>query len=168
MNEKATRFNPLPRIQAFLGKFVRERVSLRGVLIALFLFPLGLYLFDEVFLSNPIIIDSFNVPKGFDDAGFNSAAMSSLIANALQGLQQQANSIMEQDSLSLSSDPAPFPDINVPGTSLGIRTLVDVTEQVFRRDPMHIGGGIVLPLTGGSQTANSQVEIFLSIEIGRA
>jgi superkiller protein 3 len=167
MNEKVRRPNPLPSALALLWKFVREHLSVKRVLIAALLLPLGLYILDEAFLNNPIIVDSFYVPKRFEDAGFTSEAMSRLIADALLDLEVQANSIMEKDSLALSSDPSPVPDINVPGTGLGIRTLVDVTQQVCRRDPMHIGGAIVLPLTSGSEAANSEVKIILRFVHGR-
>jgi tetratricopeptide (TPR) repeat protein len=152
---------------AFLWKLAREQVTVKRALLAVILVPLGLYLYDEAFLNDAIIVEPFSVPKRYEEAGFTPEAMSRLIADALVDLEEQANSRLEKDRLALSSDPSSIPDIEVPGTKLGIRTLVEATQQVFRHDTRHIRGAIVSPLTGGPEGANSEVEIILRIVQGR-
>ena len=147
---------------------MRAQATLKRVVLAALLIPLGLYIYDEAFLNDAIVLEPFSVPKRYEEAGFTSEAVSRLIADALIDLEEQANSRLEKDRLALSSDPSSVPDIEVPGTKLGMRTLVEATQQVFRHDATHIRGAIVSPLTGGPEAANSEVEVILRIVHGRS
>jgi tetratricopeptide (TPR) repeat protein len=152
---------------AFLWKLAREQVTVKRAVLAAVLIPLGLYIYDEAFLNNAIILEPFSVPKRYEEAGFTPEAMGRLVADALLDLEEKANSRLAKDRLALSSDPSSVPDIEVPGTKLGLRTLVEATQQVFRHDTTHIRGSIVSPLTGGPEVANSEVEIILRVAQGR-
>jgi tetratricopeptide (TPR) repeat protein len=149
----------------------RAQVNLKRAIPALFLILLGVCVYSGASL-NSIVIEPFSVPKRYEDAGLTPEVMSRLIADALVDLEEQAHSGMRKDRLALSSDPSPFPDIEVPGTKFGLRTLVEATLQIFRRDPTHVRGAILLPITSaattsGAETAASEVEINLRIVRGR-
>jgi tetratricopeptide (TPR) repeat protein len=155
------------RALALLRKLVREQVTVKRAVLAAVLIPLGLYICEEAFLSDAILLEPFSVPKRYEEAGFTPETMSRLIADALLDLEEQASSRLEKDRLALSSDPSSVPDIEVPGTKVGMRILVEATQQVFGHDTTHIRGAIVSPLAGAPAGANSDVEIILRIARGR-
>ncbi len=171
MGRPLWRPNLSSRFLAFTWKHAREQVNLKRFILALFLFPLGLYVYTEVVL-NSIVIEPFGVPKRYEEAGLTPEVMSRLIADALGGLEQQANSEIGKDKLALSTDLSSVPNIEAPGTRLGLRTVVEATQQILGRDPIYVRGAIVLPITGvtttsGPKAAGSDVEINVHIVQGR-
>ena len=52
---------------------------------------------------------------------------------------------MKKDVLGSQSEEATIPDVELPGTKLGLKMLVDVFRSPFHRYPKHIGGDIVFP-----------------------
>src|ERR1700704_1825616 len=111
------------RVLAFSRIHAHEQVTPKRAILglSLFLCLLGLYVYTRASL-NSIVIEPFSVPKRYEDTGLTPEVMSRLIADALVDLEEQAHSGMRKDSFALSSDPSPFPDIEVPGTKFGLRT----------------------------------------------
>src|ERR1700687_4835276 len=118
------------RVFKFFWKHVRGHITFNRIILALFLIPLVFYLYTEVFASNTVIIDPFSVPKRYEEVGLTSEAMSRMVSDALNEMEDKAHSIMKRDRLALSSDPSSVPEIEAPGTKMGLRTLVDVARQI--------------------------------------
>ena len=52
-----------------------------------------------------------------------------MIGDALNEIEDKAHSVMKKDTLTLSSDTSSVPEIEIPGTKSGIRTIVEAARQ---------------------------------------
>jgi tetratricopeptide (TPR) repeat protein len=156
-----------PRLLHFLWTFVAARITWKRAIVTLFAFPIAFYLYTEVFAYDVLVIEPFSVPRRFEEIGLNSEAMGRRIGDALSDIETQGNSILKQkDRLAFASDPNSVPAIEVPGTGLGLRTIVDATRQVFRREPKRVRGEIYLPLNAPTNPNQATAEIALRIVEG--
>ena len=88
--------NRYSRLFDFMWRHGVRRITVRGGVFVFLLFPLALYLYTEVFVSNAVIIDPFTVPRRYEDAGFTSEAMSRMIGDAINEIENKADSIMKK------------------------------------------------------------------------
>src|SRR2546427_5181126 len=155
------------RVRAFLRKHATKQVTRNRVIAVLSLVVVALCVYVGA-SANLIVIEPFSVPKRYEDAGLTSEVMARLVADALAHLEDQAHSLTRKESFVLASDPSPIPDVEVPGIKVKLRTIVEAALHIFERDPTHVRGSIVLPITtSGSQSAVSEVEITVAIVRGR-
>ena len=59
------------------------------------------------------------------------------------------------------------PDVEIPGTKIGLKTLVQVVRSVLGRHPKHIEGDIVLAAVPGSDPAREQLQVTVYVTRGR-
>jgi tetratricopeptide (TPR) repeat protein len=128
-----------------LSAFLRNtlgKIRFKGLAIAVVALPLLLYVYREV-TRDVLIIDPFTVPKQFEEAGLAPEVMANRIGDALRQMETATDSQMKKDILASLHDEGSPPDVEIPGTSLGLKTLVDITRSIFGINPKHISGDIV-------------------------
>jgi tetratricopeptide (TPR) repeat protein len=54
---------------------------------------------------------------------------------------------MKKDNLTSVKDEGSMPDVEIPGTKLGLKTIVDIARSVFGIYPKHVSGDIVVPVS---------------------
>jgi tetratricopeptide (TPR) repeat protein len=129
--------------------------------IAAFGLPLLRYVYLEV-THVALIIDPFSVPKRFEEAGLTSEVIANRIGDALRQIETMTQTRMKKDDLSLLRDEAAMPDVEIPGTKIGLKTIVEITRAVFGKHPKHLVGDIVI-----SATAETEVTVTFCIAKGR-
>lgn len=176
--ERNSRF----RRARLVRKYAAEYVTLKRVIFTIIGVPLVIYLYSQVFAANIVIIEPFTVPKPYEELGLTSEAVSRMIGDAFSDIEGKArlpmNSEIESkthlnvdtDRLALSFDPSSVPNIEFPGTSLGLQTIVNATRQIFRREPKRVRGGIVFTSNDGAgiDLKHSEAEVILRIVDGSA
>jgi len=136
----------LERAKGFVREAFRRitfwRLVKGFVLVFLFL-PLVLYVVREV-NRDVLIIDPFGVPKSLSEAGLSSEVMVNRVGERLRVMEATTKTRMKKDVLLSQAEEASIPEVEIPGTKLGLKTIVDVARSLFHRDPKHIGGDIVV------------------------
>jgi tetratricopeptide (TPR) repeat protein len=159
----------LSRLSAFLKDALR-RITIRGLALAVIALPLLLYVYREV-RREVLIIDPFTVPKDFENAGLTPEVMANRIGDRLRQIETATDSVMEKDTLASLRDEGSTPDVEIPGTNLGLKTVIDITRSVFGIYPKHISGDIVAQanlLTNTEPTlAKRQVMVTVCLTQGR-
>jgi TPR repeat len=79
---------------------------------------------------------------------------------------------MQKDTLASGhEEEAATPDVEIPGTKLGLKTVVEITRNVFGIYPKHISGDIVVPVpvvsNTGSSSVSSQATVTIYVTQGR-
>jgi hypothetical protein len=107
----------------------RVATSPRFALAVVFV-PLLLYLFREI-THDALIIDPFIVPARFTDAGLTGQVIAQRVGDHLRHIEVLSRTRMPTDHPLGSQDETVIPDIEIPGTNLGLKTLVAVVRGIF-------------------------------------
>jgi tetratricopeptide (TPR) repeat protein len=134
----------LTRLTAFFKKAFGE-ITLGRLALAILVLPLLFYVYREV-TRDVLIIDPFNVPKHFGDAGLTGEVVANRIGDKLHQIEIATRTRMKKDNLTSLREEGSVPDVEIPGTKLGLKTLVDITRAVLGIYPKHISGDIVVPV----------------------
>src|SRR5271166_1703645 len=160
----------LSRLKAFL-KDALGRITLGRVALAILVLPLLFYVYREV-TRDVVIIDPFTVPKHFEEAGLTSEVMANRIGDRLRQIEVAAQTQMKKDNLTSLREEGSVPDVEIPGTKLGLKTLVDITRTLFGVYPKHISGDIVVPVDTptkvGSPPVQQQATVTIYLTQGRS
>ena len=159
----------LSRLSAFL-KNALSKITLKGLALVVVALPLVLYVYREV-TRDVLIIDPFTVPKSFEEAGLTPEVMANRIGDMLRQMETATDSSMKKDTLAAFRDEGSPPDVEIPGTKLGLKTVVDITRSVFAIYPKHISGDIVVRADLLAKTeplpANQQATVTVYLARGR-
>jgi tetratricopeptide (TPR) repeat protein len=146
----------LSRLNAFL-KSALGRVTFVRLALTIFALPLLIYVYREI-TRDVLIFEPFTVPKRFEEAGLTSEVMANRIGGTLHQIEIAAQTGLKKDNPTSIHDEESIPDVEIPGTKLGLKTLVDLTRSVFGIDPRHVGGDIVTPVDGPTSAESSPVK----------
>ncbi len=143
---------------------------LRTTALALIL-PILFYVYREV-TRDVLIIDPFTVPKHFEEAGLTSEVMANRIGDRLRQIEIQTQTHMKKDNLTSLVEEGSVPDVQIPGTKLGLTTIVDITRAIFAVYPKHISGDIAVPMDTptkiGAAPAQPQATVTVYLTQGRS
>src|SRR5271157_939011 len=161
----------LSRLKAFL-KDTLGRITLGRLALAILVLPLLFYVYREV-TRDVVIIDPFTVPKHFEEAGLTGEVMANRIGDRLRQIEIATQTRMKKDNLTSLREEGSVPDVEIPGTKLGLKTLVDVTRALLRIYPKHISGDIVVPVdiptkVVGSPPVKKQATVTVYLTQGRS
>jgi tetratricopeptide (TPR) repeat protein len=137
------------RLAAFLGrtsKGIRFAFDIFArAVVAVFLLSLLLYVYREV-THDVLIIDPFTVPKRFEEAGLSPEVMANRVGARIRQIETDAWKSPQIDVLAFKHDEESTPDVEIPGTKLGLKTVIEIARGVFGVHPRHIGGDVSLSL----------------------
>ncbi len=103
--------------------------NISPAVIAFFVLPLLFYVYREV-TRDDLIIDPFAVPRSFEESGLTSEAMASRIGDALHQIETTTKSRLKKENLASARDEGAVPDVEIPGTKIGLKTLVDIIRAI--------------------------------------
>jgi tetratricopeptide (TPR) repeat protein len=93
-----------------------------------------------------VLIDPFVVPKSYEDRGLSSQAVRYEVRDAIEEIiQDNANQERNPKTSGLpfvAVEQTPLPEVEIPGTKLGLSTLVVFTQRLFDLQPTRISGEI--------------------------
>jgi tetratricopeptide (TPR) repeat protein len=151
-------------------------ISPKRFAIAFIGLPLALYVCRDV-VNDALIIDPISVPKRFEEAGLTSEVMSNRVANAIRKIESEtdtwmkteAKATMKMDDFRIPSlrDESSTPDVEIPGTKIGLKTLVDITRAIFGVYPKHVCGDIVALSARSSSPADPQLKVTIYLTRGK-
>src|SRR5271166_4539887 len=161
----------LSRLKAFLRDTL-GRITLGHLALAILVLALLFYDYREV-KRDVLIIDPFTVPKHFEEAGLTGEVIANRIGDKLHQIEIATQTQMKKDNLTSLREEGSVPDVEIPGTKFGLKTLVDVTRAVFGIYPKHISGDIVVPVDApakvvGSPPAKQQARVTVYLTQGRS
>ncbi len=97
--------------------------------------------------------------------------MANRIGDTLRQIEQAAKTSMRKDDLGSIADEESTPDIEIPGTKLGLKTVIDIGRSIFGIYPKHISGDIVFPVTlstsAESGSGKNNVTVTIHVAQGR-
>jgi tetratricopeptide (TPR) repeat protein len=143
----------------------RVATSPRFALAVVFV-PLLLYLFREI-THDALIIDPFIVPARFTDAGLTGQVIAQRVGDHLRHIEVLSRTRMPTDHPLGSQDETVIPDIEIPGTNLGLKTLVAVVRGIFSVYPTRVTGDIVFPVALDPKDLSIGSNIGVTIYITR-
>jgi tetratricopeptide (TPR) repeat protein len=128
-------------------------------LVTLLVFVPPLYYFCREVSHDVVIIDSFSIPKQFEEAGFTPDVVTNRIGNTMQGIAEDAHAQTEKNEVTLQRDE---PDVEVPGTKLGLKTLTEMYRAIpwWAHKATHVAGDVVAQSNSGPSA-----EKFLTVTI---
>jgi len=133
--------------------------------MAFFLLALavGVYLYREL-TRDVLIIEPFNVPKEYADKGFTDEVIANHVSDALAEIEKDAitkekRAGLRVDTFVLSGDLPTTIDVEVPGTKLGLRTLVEIAREVFNIHPKRVRGDVVLSIAPAAAPVSLTVRV---------
>jgi tetratricopeptide (TPR) repeat protein len=122
------------------GGFFKWLASGAAVL-ALALLGYGIH---EVFFNDTLTIDAIGMPKDFSEAGLSPDVMAEHLGERLRQMETAVKTSVKKDVLETKTSADALPEIEIPGTKLSFKTVVDMARSLLDRDPKHIGGDLVL------------------------
>jgi tetratricopeptide (TPR) repeat protein len=143
----------------------------KDLFLYLFLFPFVIALFFGfvVFLyrevkRQPLIIDPFIVPAQIGNLGLTGDVFASRIKDRLHELARMARirSSELEDDFVLPKEAGLSLDLEIPGTKVGLKTIVEIVRALFNKYPIRISGDVVLP-AASSLTATGDASIAIRI-----
>lgn len=143
---------------------VLRRITLRRLALAVIALPVLLYVYREA-TRDALIINPITVPRQFEDAGLTSEVMANRIGNSLRELELSAHSRQKQDSPISSQDLGSPPDIEIPGTGLGLKTGIQVVRAIFRIYPQQIDGDIAFPRPAAKEDDPENAQVIVTLYI---
>ena len=158
-----------PSMISRLGGFVKnvlKHLTFKRVVVAVFVLPLFFYIYREV-SHDALIIEPFSVPKRFEESGLTPEVVSNRIGEALRQIETDANTRIKKDNLMSLRDEGAMPDVDIPGTKLGLKTLVEITREILGIHLKHIGGDIVILASGEPSASEQQLRVTVYITQGR-
>ena len=152
--------------------WVRHLFTPLGTVLTLFGLLLLVYVVRELF-RDVLIFEPLTVPKRFEEAGLTSGVMANRIGAALDELETSIKSVvMKKDVLGyLYSEITP--EIEIPGTKIGLKTIVELFRNLLRVYPKHICGDVVFPVqpadaTPGWRSTKEPVTVTIYLKRGRS
>jgi len=131
--------------------------------VLIFVFVL-VYSYPKV-SRDALIIDSFSVPKRFEEAGLTPDVVANRIGNAMQEINADAHAQIEKNEVTWAHDEGSIPDVEVPGTKLGLKTFVEMARALpGAHKAKHVVGDIVALQTGGPTSVISQVTVTIYLK----
>jgi tetratricopeptide (TPR) repeat protein len=151
-------------------KKVVEQTTFGRLALAVFVLPLLFYLYGEV-MHDAVVIDPFTVPKRFEETGLTSEVLANRVGDALRQIESATQTRMRKDNLRSLHDEGSMPDVEIPGTKFGVKTILDITRNVFGIYPKHISGDVIVPVTNlakaGLPLPNAQATVTVYVTQGR-
>lgn len=89
-----------------------------------------------------LVVDPIAVPKDFEDNGLTADVMSNRMCDALRRVESATKAKMKMDNPASSHDQGATPEIEIPGTKLTIKTVIDVIRRLSNKYPKHVTGDI--------------------------
>jgi tetratricopeptide (TPR) repeat protein len=133
-------------------------------LVTLLVFVLVLYFYARV-SHDVLIIDSFSVPKQFEEAGFTPDVVANRIGNTMQEINADAHAQIEKNEVTWARDEGSIPDVEVPGTKLGLKTLTEIARAASgAHKSKHVVGDIVALQTGGQSSAKIRITVTIYLK----
>ena len=134
-------------IAEFLKSAVKK-ITLARVSVFLLALVAGFYLYREL-TRNVLIIEPFSVPRQYADLGLTGEVIANHVSDALEEIEKQTIAKQRQvglrfDKFMPSGDLPSTIDVEIPGTKLGLRMLVDISREVFGIHPKRVRGDVVL------------------------
>src|SRR3981081_3284267 len=111
------------RLVSFLMD-VGKRVTFGRTLLAVLVLPVLFYIYREV-THDAVMIDPFTVPKQFEETGLTSEVVANRIGDALRQIETTTETRMKKDDLTSLRDEGSMPDVEIPGTKIGLKTVVE-------------------------------------------
>jgi tetratricopeptide (TPR) repeat protein len=123
-------------------------------------------------MRDALIIDPLTVPKQFEEAGITSEVMANRVGAALTQIEIATQTRMKKDRLAFHGEEASVPDVEIPGTTVGLKTVVEIIRTVFGIYPERISGDIVVPVHASpsavSSQARQQAKVTIYLRVGRS
>ncbi len=143
---------------------VSKAAPWKSLALGVLILPLIIHAYREV-TRNVLIIDPFTVPKIFADAGLTPEVLANGIGDALRQIEESTRTRMQKDSLAIGPDTSPTPDIEIPGTKLGLRTVIEELRSTFGIYTKHISGDVFVPVGAVSEVPSSSINIQATIAL---
>jgi tetratricopeptide (TPR) repeat protein len=104
-----------------------------------------------------LVIDPLVVPQRLVDVGITGEEFSNRTADEMRRIENASHTITQTDHLVAAKDTA-IADIEIPGTSLGLKSVVDLVRTLLGVYPTRVSGGISTEMdapasAGGTKTA---------------
>jgi len=154
----------LSRLIVFLSELLKQ-LTFRRIVVAMFVLPVLFFIYGEV-NRDALVIDKFSLPKRFEESGLTSEVVANRIGDALRQIETNTETRMRKDNPTLLRDEGSTPDVEIPGTKVGLKTLVEISRAVFGIYPKHVSGDIVE--SAESSPTKPQVTVTVYITQGRA
>jgi len=128
---------------------ILRKITLGRLLTAIILVLLILLLIDVApeITGNVLVVDPITVPKSLSDTGLSSDALANRIGQKLEEIESTTKTRMNKDTLATETDQISIPEIEVPGTTIGLKTIVETMRVLLHRHPRHVTGDIVLQVS---------------------
>jgi tetratricopeptide (TPR) repeat protein len=176
----------LPQRDRQLPKFLRDRMTtkerlgehrecsllarLNGIPIwrlaaATLLLPTLAYVLYQSTRS-AIVIEPFSVPAGFVKRGLTPEAFARRVADTLSQIQATTDTRLSGEFLVPALPESSPVDVEIPGTKVGLRTVIEITRTVFGNAPIHVSGEVLERLYEESPNAAETVEVTIHLSQG--
>jgi tetratricopeptide (TPR) repeat protein len=115
-------------------------------------------------MNDALILEPFSVPKQLEENGITPEVVAKRVGVAMSKIEIDAQTRMKKDNLTSLHDEGP--DVEMPGTRLSLKTLVEITRNILGTYQTHISGDIVAQAT--TETSKSpQVTVTVYITKGK-
>jgi tetratricopeptide (TPR) repeat protein len=149
---------------ASFTKTVLKEITLQRFVLGVLFLPVIVYILREI-KPPTLIIDPFNVPKQFQEAGVTPTVMANRVKDKMDAMDTESKA--KKDMATSLDDQDPTRDIEIPGTGLSLKTLIDTTRSLFGIHLTHISGDIAFPAVAQtpdkSITEKSQVTVTIYV-----
>jgi tetratricopeptide (TPR) repeat protein len=154
-------------VHLHLIRFLRvtlKVITFRRTVLAVVVVPLLVYIFGQV-THDAIVIDPFTVPKNFEEIGLTPEVIANRIGDALRQIETKVKTRNKKDSLTLLRDYNANPDVEIPGTNIGLKAIVEIIRNVFGIYPKHVSGDVVVSVNTPTQAS---VTVYITQGRGRS
>jgi len=118
------------RVVPFL-KATAKRITISRLALVLFGVPLLIYVYREV-TRDALIIEPITVPKSLEEDGITSEVMANRVGDELRQMEEATRTRMKKDALASMRDEEAPPDVEIPGTKLGLKAIIEICPGYLR------------------------------------
>jgi hypothetical protein len=140
----------------------------------LFLVLLVVFYIARDIAHDVVIVDPISVPWDFESAGLTPAVMAQRVGDRLRQIESATTTSMRKDSLTAIQDETATPDVEIPGTKMGLKTMSAMIRNLLGIYRKHVGGDVVYSAaepgdapTSGPNAESGLVTVTVYVTKGR-
>jgi hypothetical protein len=111
------------------------------------------------------VIEPFSVPARFVTRGFTPEAFARRVADILGQIATTETRLSGEFLVAALPESSPV-NVEIPGTKVGLRTVIEITRTVFGNAPIRVSGEVLERLDEESTNAADTVEVTVHVSRG--
>ena len=136
-----------------VANYIPKWITSKRFGTAVLALPFVLFIYRHVW-HDVIVIEPFQVPPSLVDQGYTPETFANRVGDQLRRIAAHVQ--RNVDNVSSGSDEDAIPDVEIPGTSLNLKTVVEILQDSFGISVQRVGGDVTIATATDPGTSTRQ------------